>query len=352
MVNRRGFLASLAALTLPLPSWADVGGPTFLAACKEAEAFALHGLSSAGESLFRLPLPARGHAACAHPTQPLAVGFARRPGTFALVIDCLSGREIARLTPPEGRQFNGHGVFSADGTRLMTSEVVAEGSAGRIGLWDARDFRRIGEWNSGGLGPHDMKRLADGRLVVANGGIATDPGDRSKLNIATMRPNISLISPEGALLEQVELVPELHQNSIRHLALQGDRVAFAMQWEGDPAEPVPQLGLWQPGGAVVLADPAPEDAFRMKGYAGSIAWAGDRIAITSPVAGVVMTFDSTGQPVATHDRADICGVAAAADGGFTATDGNGTIWALNDADLTVLSRDPVRKWDNHLIAIS
>lgn len=349
MATRRGFLAGLAALTLPVPSWADAGSPDYLAAGKTGDSFVLYGLDGAGKSLFSLPLPARGHAAAAHPTRPLAVAFARRPGTFALVLDCRTGEIAHRLAPPEGRQFNGHGAFSEDGSLLMTSEVVAEGSAGRVGLWETRGFTRIGEWDSHGIGPHDIKRLADGRIVIANGGIQTDPGDRTKLNLDTMRPNLTLLSPEGGLLDQVELPAALHQNSIRHLAVLGQGVAFAMQWEGDAAEPVPQLGLWTPGRAPQLCPPAEADAFAMQGYAGSIAVSGGMIALTSPKGGVVMLFDSTGTPLATYRRADLCGVAPAPQG-FVATDGQGAVWSCDAAGLVPLGQGATL-WDNHLVAL-
>ena len=75
----------------------------------------------------------------------------------------------------------------------MTSEVVVEGAAGRIGLWEVQNFCRIGEWDSGGIGPHDLKLLPEGRLVIANGGIKTDPSDRTKLNLGDMRPNLTIL---------------------------------------------------------------------------------------------------------------------------------------------------------------
>lgn len=350
MTTRRGFLAGLAVLALPQPGWADIGAPAYLAAARQGQGFWLHGLSAAGESLFALPLPARGHAAAAHPHRPLAVAFARRPGTYALVIDCALGRETARLHPPEGRQFNGHGTFSPDGTVLYTSEVVAEGSAGRIGIWDAADFRRIGEWHSGGLGPHDLKLMARG-VVVANGGIETDPNDRRKLNIDRMRPNLSLIGWDGSLVEQAELPAGLRQDSIRHLALgRAGEVAFAMQWEGDPAEEVPLLGLWRPGDAPVLC-PAPDgQGARMQGYAGSIAWSGAQIAITSPKGGVAMIFTAAGAYLETIERADICGIAAAQGAGFLASDGAGALLRLSDKGAQRLTQQAL-SWDNHLVAL-
>ncbi len=144
MATRRGVLAGLAAMACPPLAWADVGSPAFLAAARAGDGYTVHGLSAAGQSLFAVPLPARGHAAAAHPTEAIAVAFARRPGSYALVLDCLSGSVLARLEPPAGRQFNGHGVFAADGERLLTSEVVAEGSAGRIGVWDTDGWRGSG----------------------------------------------------------------------------------------------------------------------------------------------------------------------------------------------------------------
>lgn len=349
MATRRGFLAGLAALSVPKLSWADVGSPAWLTAGKRGDGYVLHGLRATGDSLFEIALPARGHAAAAHPTRPEAVAFARRPGVFALVIDCFSGAVKHQLAPPQGRQFNGHGAFSADGSLLMTSEVIADGSEGRIGLWDTKTYARIGEWLSGGIGPHDMKRLADGRVIVANGGIQTDPGDRSKLNIETMQPNLSLLSPEGTLLDQAVLAPELHQNSIRHLALWRDGVAFAMQWEGDEAEAVPLLGLWSPGTAPVLCEAAPEEIFTMKGYAGSIAASGGMVGITSPRGGAVMLFTESGAPLATHRRADICGLAPLGEG-FVASDGSGAIWAVDAEGLTPMTTNPVA-WDNHMVPV-
>ncbi|MBT9247539.1 DUF1513 domain-containing protein [Gemmobacter fulvus] len=354
-MQRRAFLASLIAATAtPRLTWADAGSPAFLAAAKtHAGAYVLQGLSADGETLFALPLPARGHAATAHPTRPHAVAFARRPGTFALVIDCATGTEQARLTPPAGRQFNGHGCFSADGSVLYTSEVVAETSEGRIGLWDSASYTRLAEWPSGGIGPHDIKRLPLSEdLIIANGGIATDPADRRKLNLDTMRPNLTRLTAEGVIADQAELPGALAQNSIRHLALLPDgTVAFAMQWEGDPADPVPLLGLWS-GGVPRLCPRDDADAFVMQGYAGSIAYTPviDDIAITSPRGGAVQVFARDGSPRATLRRADACGIAAGP-GGFVLTDGNGVISQVTAEGLTPARRTEL-SWDNHLIALA
>ncbi|WP_410216223.1 DUF1513 domain-containing protein [Paracoccus sp. (in: a-proteobacteria)] len=351
MTTRRLFLAGLGALALPTTGWSELGSPACLAAGRSDEGHVLHGLTERGESLFALALPGRGHAAAAHPHLPLAVAFARRPGTFAIVLDCRDGKIRHHLTPPQGRQFNGHGVFSGNGRVLYTSEVVASTSEGRIGLWDTTRFMRIGEWSSGGIGPHDLKRQDDGTLIVANGGIATDPADRSKLNIDSMRPNLARLSADGRIVARAELPAPFRQNSIRHLALgQDGLVAFAMQWEGDPSEAVPLLGMWRPGTEPVLCSPPAAEAMRMHGYAGSIAMNRQGlIALTSPRGGVVMIHGPDGAHLATHARADICGVAPSGKG-FLASDGSGVMWSCTTSALSPLVQGGPA-WDNHLVAL-
>lgn len=354
MTSRRNLLKALAAAAiLPARGWAAVGAPEWVAAAKSPDgSHALHGILPSGQIAFSVPLPGRGHAAAAHPHRAEAVAFARRPGTFGVVLDCRSGAVIRRLTPPEGRQFNGHGAFSADGGWLYTSEVVAEGSAGRIGLWDVTaGYRRAGEWDSQGIGPHELRLAADGTIIVANGGIQTDPDDRTPLNIDRMQPNLTVLDAGGALVSRRELPRDLSQNSIRHLALLPDGVAFAMQWQGDAANPVPLLGLAR-GKAALTTCAAPKDqAFAMQGYAGSIAAHQGMIALTSPRGGVAMIFDAAGQYLSKLNRADLCGVAAAGDGGFTLTDGGGAIWAADLDGLRLRARHDLA-WDNHLVRIA
>lgn len=356
MTTRRGFLATLlAASATPQLGWAAVGSPAYLAAAQERDgSFALLGLTLDGAETFRVPLPARGHAGAGHPARAEAVAFARRPGAYALVIDCTTGAVLFRLTPPEGRQFNGHGVFAEAGAVLVTSEQDDASSAGVLGLWDvAAGYRRMGEVASGGIGPHDVRLMPDGAtLVVANGGIATDPTDRTKLNLDTMRPNLSYLGLDGSLRDQVELEPELWRNSIRHLAVRPDGlVGFAMQWEGEPGAAPPLLGLHRQGTPPMLASAPLGDELAMQGYAGSIAFSGDReeVAITSPRGGRLHRFSATGDFLGAVSRADVCGLAAGQEG-FVASDGLGGLIAVAAHGVHPLAVTD-RAWDNHLVSI-
>ena len=349
MTNRRHFIAGMLASGLvPAPTWADAGGPAYLAAAGLRDgSFVLCGIDAALEVVFEIPLPGRGHAAAAHPSKPQAVAFARRPGNFALVIDCMSGRVKATLHAPEGRHFYGHGAFSADGSLLYTTENDYANGIGRIGVWDvALGYVRVDEFASGGVGPHDIKRLPGGdTLVVANGGIDTHPDSgRAKLNIPTMRPNLTYIN-DRRILEQIELSHDMHRNSIRHLAVGSDgRVAFGMQWQGDGEAPA-LVGLHQQGETPLLLDGA-ED---MHGYIGSIALSddGSEIAVTSPRAGLVQVFDAA---TASYTRSialtDVCGVAAAPED-FIVTSGTGIVQRLSGR----LNPEKPLMWDNHLVRL-
>jgi uncharacterized protein len=359
MNSRRTFLKTLiAASTLPALSWADAGSPAYLAAARRSDgAFWLYGLTETGGTVFSLPLPTRGHAAAAHPKRPEAVAFARRPGTFAIVLDCVSGRVVRRLDAPAGRHYYGHGCFSGDGHLLFTPENLYAEGAGRIGVWDAADnYRRLGDFDSGGIGPHDIIRVPGGEVkAIANGGIRTHPDTgRAKLNLDTMQPNVTYVDEGGTILEQVEIAPEWHRNSIRHLAMRNDGLlAFAMQWEGDLADMPPLVGLHRRGKPARLLDAGPGQA-RMRGYAGSVAFSGDgtQVGITSPRGGMAHFFDvSDGTLAAAVALTDVCGLAAHP-GGYAATDGLGGIRVIAvDGPALPETRGEVA-WDNHLVGLA
>lgn len=354
--GRRHFLGGLLASGLiPKPTWADAGAPTYLAAAAKPDgSFALCGITDGFDIAFEIALPSRGHAAAAHPIRPEAVAFARRPGTYALVIDCITGDQKARLNSPEDRHFYGHGVFSQDGNWLFTPENDYEMGRGRIGVWDVSNgYNRAGEFGSGGIGPHDIKRLpGTDTLVVANGGIDTHPeSGRAKLNIPTMQPNLSYITA-GHIVESMNLPLEMHKNSIRHLAVsRNGAVAFGMQWQGE-AGVTSLVGLHRMGAEATLFEAPQQQVRAMNGYIGSIAFAKDAktIAVTSPRGGLIQTFDTQRHTILTSTIiTDVCGVAPH-DLGYAVTSGTGQIGSLTGRHQN-LKESAAYQWDNHLILI-
>ncbi len=345
----------LAIGVVPVPTWADAGMPAYLSAAATPNGtYVLCGLSSSLDILFRIPLPARGHAAAAHPNRPEAVAFARRPGTFAVVIDCVSGKEEARLTAPKGRHFYGHGAFSSSGDWLFTTENDFEAGRGRVGVWDvAAGYTRVAEFDSGGIGPHDIKRMPNSdMLVIANGGIDTHPDTgRTKLNIATMQSNLSYIE-DGVVIETARLTAEHQKNSMRHLAVNpsGD-VAIGMQWQGDSVAPA-LIARHKLGRDIIYAALS-EDLLRaLNGYIGSIAYAqdGTSIGATSPRGNIIDTYRADDMSLSGRSTiTDVCGIASSATG-FALTTGTGTL-GFYGARHPTLRRPAHQVWDNHLIVV-
>lgn len=363
--TRRRFLRGAAGIgtagLIPAIGWAAAGAPDYLAAAALPDGgYCLVGLTAEGEQCFRRPLPDRGHAAAAHPERPEAVAFARRPGTFALVIDCADGREIARLETPADRHFHGHGAFTADGSLLFTTEnAVSEGS-GRLGIWDAmHGYRRVGEIPTGGTEPHEIRLMPDGeRFAVANGGLETDPtSGRANLNTATMESSLAYLdAASGELLEVLTLPQSQRLLSIRHIAIgQDGTLAAAMQWQGSELETPPLLAVHRPGAAALeTVSAAPELQRRLRNYAGSVAVSDDGrlAAITAPKGGLMLVFDlATGATEEVVAAADICGVAPSGFG-FACSTGEGHFLTRGPGGFDGPEvRLPGLAFDNHLIRI-
>ncbi|MEM8788885.1 MAG: DUF1513 domain-containing protein [Pseudomonadota bacterium] len=357
MPSRRGFLAGLAAASFaPSATWAEIGHPAALSAAMDAAGrYVLVGLKRDGAIAFSVPIPDRGHAAAAHPELAEAVAIARRPGSFAKVIDCAAGLIMQTLTAPPGRHFYGHGAFSADGTLLFTPENDIATGAGRVGVWDRGvGYARIDEFASGGIGPHEILRLPSGALAVANGGIRTHPDTgREKLNLDTMRPNLSVFTPEGALADQAEPAAEDHQNSLRHIAAAPDgRVVCGFQWQGDPFAAPSLVGLYSGDGRLAPTEIDPAIQRRLDGYIGSVcAFDGGRaFAASSPRGGVAMVFGQDGSLAAHHNMTDVCGLAALRAGDALATDGVGRVMRLTSTGAQRLAEHALA-FDNHLVPL-
>ena len=289
--------------------------------------------------------------------------FARRPGRFALILDLARGAIVRTVDAPPDRHFYGHGAFGRDGRLLYATENDFEGERGVIGIYDAeRDYRRVDELPSHGIGPHEIGLLSDGEtLVVANGGIATHPDlPRVKLNLPTMAPSLCHVDRQsGRLVREMRLDPALHRLSIRHLAVApDDAVAFAMQYEGPVGDLVPLVGVQPSGGGLRLLQ-APRPVLRaMKNYCGSVCFdpSSRTIAVSAPRGGLVTFWDvGTGRHLSSTVVPDGCGVAPGSrPDEFLASSGLGGVVVVDarsgaSRPLPLDGLDTAR-WDNHLVA--
>lgn len=372
-INRRHLLLGAMAgyAVRPVSTQADTGvggkrGGLYLAAYgNEGGGFGLAALGRGGDVVWDLPLPARAHAATAHPYSGEIVQFARRPGRFAAIVDVAAGRQINRIENAPGRRFNGHGSFGPDGRILYATENDFAGERGVVGIYDAGNaYHRIGEFSTHGVGPHEIASLSDGHvLAIANGGILTHPDmPRLKLNVQHMTPSLVYIDArDGRLLQKLQLPPSLHQLSIRHIAVgRGEVVAIAMQYEGAAGDRVPLVAVHRRGaGHVQLLDISEKLRRRMQQYCGSVCFdrSGRIFAVSAPRGNLVTFWDAEqGVFMRAITLADGCAIAPdAAAGGFLVAGGAGDlvrVHAVSGMVEPLLPRNwPLtHRWDNHMLA--
>jgi hypothetical protein len=371
-ISRRDFIAALGGSLWLTPLLAgarsaESAAPRvqYLSArAGQAGAYFVSGFDASGQLCFDLPLPGRGHGLTVSPGLDQAVLVARRPGNFLVVLDLAEGRVARQLEGGADRHFYGHGVFSADGRWLYTPENDYDAGRGVIGVRDVQQgYRRVAELPAHGIGPHDVKLLSDGHtLVVANGGILTHPDTpRAKLNLDSMQPSLTYLDVRnGELLEQQRLAEELHQNSIRHLAVTADdRVCFVMQYQGPRGDRPPLVGLHRRGGEVQLCQAPAQLQAKMRNYCGSVAAdsSGQCFAVSSP-RGNLVTFWSAedGRLLGHEEVADGCGIASGGDAGeFLLSSGQGEVWrySLRDGAAVPLELSlPGARWDNHMAGLA
>lgn len=365
--TRRNVLIGGAAIAAGAAGWPFLGREgaadhLLLSACDDADGgHAVAAWNVDGELRFRIPVPHRAHAVATVPGRQKAVFFARRPGTVSYVVDLAKGRLERELTSVSGRHFYGHGVLSGDGRYLYTTENDFDNARGVVGIYDVgTDCARVGELDTGGIGPHELAFLSDGRtLAVLNGGIETHPArPREKLNLDTMQSSLAYLDAEsGKLLAQY--LPDDHRMSMRHLSVTpDDRVVIGVQYEGDPDTIVPLLLTHRGEDALV---PATADApvWRShRNYVASVATGGDgRTALlTAPRGDIVSLWDLATHTAIRELRArDAAGAGYLPDAGvFYVTNGLGDVFAVTTAD----ERRPRRRytgdglrWDNHALLV-
>lgn len=284
--------------------------------------FGIAVLAEDGTVIDRTALPARSHGMAFSPVTDHLVAFARRPGTFALVIDRSGKSEPVTIAAAEDRHFFGHGCFSPDGKLLYASENDFDANRGVIGLYDARDsYRRIGEYQTYGIGTHDLSVSDDGSLLIAaNGGIETHPDfGRTKLNLDHMEPSLALIdAATGALVERHTLPQKLRQLSTRHIDLDTKgRIWFACQYEGPRNDLPPLVGHFGKGEDLTFLSLPEDTTIGLANYVGAIAInrRENQVGLTSPNGGRFVVLDAdSGRVLSEEAVPDAAGIAAARQG--------------------------------------
>jgi len=244
MMLRRQALAIGSALlgALTLGGWTlfkqKDKGPLLLSARDDADGkhYAV-GYRLDGQRVFATQVGQRCHDIINHPTLPIALFVARRPGTESYLIDLRDGALLQTITANANRHFYGHAVIHKSGDWLYATENdTSDPGRGLLGVYRFEGERLVhsGEISTHGIGPHQVAWMPDGEtLVVANGGIRTEAESRVEMNLNAMEPSLVLMQRDGSLISKETLGQQM--NSVRHMGIASDgTILTGQQFMGRP----------------------------------------------------------------------------------------------------------------------
>lgn len=367
-IDRRQLLLGAASgiLAARLPAHASAPEQRALYAAARRGADGLYSaalFTEDGRDVVSVPMPGRGHDITVSPVDRTCVVFARRPGNFAIAFSADGRHEPIAFTTPADRHFYGHGVFSRDGRLLYATENDFEAARGVIGMYDVgAGYRRVGEFSSGGIGPHDLAVLDDGKvMVIANGGLIEHPDigrGRRILNPDAIETTIAYVDLRtGDLIERHE-IEATGALSLRHLDVARDgTIIIGAQVATGPVGSealVYRHRRQSPLKSIALPVAARQG---LSGYVSSIACdrAGELVAVTSSKGARALVLDiASGRVVHTRALEDVSGIAPAPrPSEFLMTAGTGHIEHV-DAREAARATDAATPWmwDNHAVLVS
>ena len=314
------------------------------------------------------------------------VVMGRRPSEKFWVLDTATGQVKLAITASAHRHFYGHACYSLDGSKLYVTENDTLTLDGKIGIYDAHsDYKKVAEFDSHGIGPHELIMHPDGdTLVIANGGIKTEQASREELNLDSMRPSLVYLNrQDGELLEQI--MPEHSQMSVRHLAMHDDgTVMIGIQFQGEKHINVPLVLTHNRGDTSFKPLSMPNNQWqRFHQYIASVAVDNERnlLCVTTPIGGCAAIYDlhtraliddvslpdcagasvvsnNTDKPIIKADKPKV-------KSGFIVSDGQGQLTTLYVSDLAPTETEVMNKgnriiqdselhmmsFDNHLQAL-
>ncbi|PID46566.1 MAG: hypothetical protein CSB47_03355 [Proteobacteria bacterium] len=363
-MQRRDFLrltASLAVTSISSKALAGAGKFRLFSASDNDQG--LHRLTlweSASTQAKHFAIPFRAHDILPFPDKQHVMAFGRRPEMHCVVVNTQNAKSTL-VDAKAGRHFYGHGCFSQDGSTLFTTENFYDKGTGVIGIRDSQSMTVLGEYQTHGVGPHDIHLMPDGKtLVVANGGIATHPDyGRRKLNIDTMQPSLVYIDlSNGQKLDEFRL--KEHKLSIRHLSVneRGD-VGVATQYQGNShKQPPPCLVAYQRHGQPLKEISIPTTlSHAVRGYMADIAHDphNEVLIATAPRGNRITLWDTRQFQFIQHiDLPQPSGIQYLADEKyFVISSATGGIYRVDlnvtHPEVQLLYSDRHTAWDNHLV---
>ncbi|HCI75515.1 MULTISPECIES: DUF1513 domain-containing protein [unclassified Psychrobacter] len=356
--------------------------------------FGVVGIDADRQIVWQTTMPERVHDIVVQPVADIqntfigsrnrdVVVMGRRPSEKFWVLDTTTGQVKFAIKASTYRHFYGHACYSLDGKLLYVTENDTISLDGKIGIYDVYDnYKKIAEYDSHGIGPHELIMHPDGEtLVIANGGIKTEQASREELNLDSMRPSLVYLNRHtGVLLEQ--LAPEHNQMSVRHLAMHDDgTVMIGIQFQGEKHINVPLVLMHKRGDTDFKALIMPNNQWqRFHQYIASVAVDSARnlLCVTTPIGGCAAIYDLNTRTLINDVSLPDCAGASVlchqsanktdnhdVQSGFIVSDGQGQLTRLTVNDLSIPNSDIVTtnqaivkdsqchmmSFDNHLQAL-
>ncbi len=347
----------------------------------QANDFGVVGIDADRQIVWQTTMPERVHDIVVQPIinvqdEHNAIGqsrdvivMGRRPSERFWVLEAATGQVKAAINALDNRHFYGHACYSLDGKWLYVTENDTVSLNGKIGLYDAHEnYKKIAEFDSHGIGPHELIMHPDGKtLVIANGGIKTEQASREELNLDTMRPSLVYLDRyDGSLLEQI--LPEHNQMSVRHLAMHDNgMVMIGIQFQGDKHINVPLVLTHKRGDTDFCPLRMPHNQWqRFHQYIASVAVdsARNQLCVTTPIGGCAALFDlNTYALIDTVSLPDCAGAAIIVDSvniadrsnhqhkesGFIVSDGQGQLTTLHVNHVSLVESDASHSTERVLV---
>ena len=165
-----------------------------------------------------IPTPLKmTHSAMLMPGKKERCVIVEKDDSNACIVDLENNICESTFSSKEGWNFNGHCIFSPDQKFFYDAEYNQKNKeAGAIVIRNAETMEIIGELDSGGIQPHDMKFFAGGsRLAVAHYGKLAVEVPKNLLSTVTV-----LEMPSGKILETISSPGE--NQELCHIAVTED----------------------------------------------------------------------------------------------------------------------------------
>jgi hypothetical protein len=322
---------------------------------------------------YNVPSQFRGHGICQNPNvQEQIVMMSRRPGLHGLVFNLDKKMMTSTFSCKAGHHFQGHSCFSNDGEYLYSTESNSKTGEGLISVRETKTFQQVTQFESHGIGPHQIELMPDGdTLVIANGGLLTLPeSGREILNLATMDSSLTYINRHtGDLISQHRLTKDLINNdldmnkaSIRHLDVAADgSVVMGLQVQRIAMKNdqlLPLAAIHKNNQLQLLT--APNNLIQqLNDYMGSVKVNNQTrtVGYTSPRGNLAVFWSLDDLSLqAFHNFHDVCGLSLSADNKyFILSNSAGKIRFI---DSKLLTEDKTQRlyfanqsWDNHMLNI-